>query len=222
MSAIFIDANSALPNDFAAAVRAGLGARQKRLPCRYLYDAVGSELFERICDLPEYTLTRDEQAILEAHAADIVANVPIGSAVVELGSGSARKTRVLLDALLACSDRLTYVPIDISRSALEASAGALMQDYRSLDVMAIAFLAYAGIVALCASRTVITRAMLMTTAAANAGYVVASALVLILLWSDLQPVGRALIAVVAIAVEAFAALQFAAGRRIATSLTQPA
>ena len=90
-----------------------------------------------------------------------------------------------------------------------------------LDLTALAFLAYAGIIAVCARRTV-TRTAVMTTAAANAGYVVASAVLLILFWSDLQPVGRALMVMVAITVEAFATLQFAAGRRITTRLTQPA
>ena len=91
-----------------------------------------------------------------------------------------------------------------------------------LDVMAFAFLVYAGTIALCARRTLITRAALMTTAAANVAYVVASLAILMLFWSELQPVGRTLIVMVAIAVEAFAALQFAAGRRIATTVTQSA
>jgi hypothetical protein len=91
-----------------------------------------------------------------------------------------------------------------------------------LDVAATAFLVYAAIIALAARREDITRTTLMATAAANGAYVVASAAMLVLFWSELQPVGRALIVVVALAVEAFAMLQFAAGRRLTNTVTQPA
>jgi hypothetical protein len=91
-----------------------------------------------------------------------------------------------------------------------------------LDITAVAFLAYAGIIAMAARRPVISRAALMTTAAANAAYVVASILILMMFWAALEPVGRGLIMVVALAVEAFATMQFAVARRMNHTLTQPA
>ena len=100
---------------FAQAALDGLGAEQKTLPCRYLYDERGSALFERITDVPEYYPTRTEIGILEASVRDIVAETPAGSVLVEFGSGSSRKTEILLGAL----DKLAaYVPIDVSASAL--------------------------------------------------------------------------------------------------------
>src|SRR5689334_3791090 len=96
-----VDADGALPSDFAADVRAGLSGAKKKLPCKYLYDAAGSALFEEICALPEYYPTRTELAILRAHAGAIVGSCSADAAIVELGSGSATKTRVLLEAALA-------------------------------------------------------------------------------------------------------------------------
>jgi L-histidine Nalpha-methyltransferase len=99
-------------------VRAGLSQPgQKRLPSRWLYDEVGSALFEAICLLPEYGLTRADARILEIHAAEIARRARGPLRVAELGSGSARKSRPLL-AALAGQRPLTYVPIDISRAAL--------------------------------------------------------------------------------------------------------
>src|SRR5207249_10087982 len=83
---------------FARSVVEGLTARPKRLACRYFYDARGSELFEEICRLPEYYLTRAERSILEAHAGEIASLFSEPVALVELGSGSAVKTRLLIEA----------------------------------------------------------------------------------------------------------------------------
>src|SRR5262245_27962325 len=94
---------------FAADVIAGLTATPKRLPPKYFYDSAGSELFERITTLPEYYLTRCETAVLHEHAADIAALIPQGAALIEFGSGSSTKTRIVLDA----AKRLAaYVPVD--------------------------------------------------------------------------------------------------------------
>lgn len=123
--------------DFAQAVGSGLAQRRKSLPCRFFYDDAGSKLFEAICATPEYYVTRTEQAILEAYAADIVAAVPAPSELVELGSGSAVKTRLLIDALLARQTSLRYVPIDISRAALQQSAQHLLRDYPALTIEAV-------------------------------------------------------------------------------------
>jgi L-histidine N-alpha-methyltransferase len=123
---------------FARAVRAGLSSSPKLLPCRYFYDARGSELFEKICQLPEYYLTRAEQEILQARASEIVAALPAVVDLVELGSGSAEKTRLLIAALLNRQASLRYIPIDISGAALEKSSRRLLADYPTLDIHAVA------------------------------------------------------------------------------------
>jgi dimethylhistidine N-methyltransferase len=125
-------------DNFASAVEGGLSGRSKSLPCRFLYDELGSELFEEICDLPEYYLTRTERALLERCADEIAALLPNPVALAELGSGSSSKTRVLIDALLRRQRALRYVPVDISRSALEDAAQSLLSDYDALEVHAIA------------------------------------------------------------------------------------
>ncbi|WP_144113013.1 L-histidine N(alpha)-methyltransferase [Paraburkholderia sp. BCC1886] len=113
------DASAAQRAAFAADVRAGLThAPQKELLSKYLYDEVGSALFEVITVLPEYGVTRAEERLLTEHAEDIVAHLPHDVTVAELGSGSGRKTRRILEAL--CKKRPTsYYPIEISRSALQ-------------------------------------------------------------------------------------------------------
>jgi dimethylhistidine N-methyltransferase len=131
--------------DFAAAVREGLVADEKRLPCRFFYDAEGSRLFEDICRLPEYYLTRAEDEILGAHAREIVELVPPRSEIVELGSGSAVKTRRLIRAAIERDGRARYTAIDISRSALEACGRALTAEFATLDVKGVAAEYHAGL-----------------------------------------------------------------------------
>jgi len=107
-----------LSYDFASDVREGLArAGQKQLPSKYFYDEIGSALFEVISHLPEYGLTRADERVLRRHAAEIVRAVPGPVAVVELGSGSGRKTRWILEAL-GRRQRTTYYPVEISRAAL--------------------------------------------------------------------------------------------------------
>ena len=116
---------------FADAALDGLGRPQKTLPCEYLYDERGSTLFERITDLPEYYPTRTEIAILEACVGEIVADTPSGSVLVEFGSGSSRKTEILLQAL----DKLAaYVPVDVSSSALADAKRRLAERFPTLRV----------------------------------------------------------------------------------------
>src|SRR3954451_7189873 len=104
--------------EFASDVRAGLTRPgQKELPSKYVYDDVGSALFEVISHLPEYGLTRADERLLRRHAKEIVDRVPGPVAVSELGSGSGKKTRWLLEALCR-RQRTSYYPIEISRSAL--------------------------------------------------------------------------------------------------------
>jgi L-histidine N-alpha-methyltransferase len=107
-------------SEFADAVRDGLTkSGQKELPSKYLYDEVGSSLFETICVLPEYGLTRADARLLETHAKDIVERLPRPISVAELGSGTGKKTRWVLEALSA-RQRTFYYPIEISPSALAA------------------------------------------------------------------------------------------------------
>lgn len=106
--------------EFAAEVRASLTkSGQRELPSKYLYDEVGSALFETICVLPEYGLTRADARLLENHAGDIVQRLPSPVKVAELGSGTGKKTRWILEAL-SRRQRTYYYPIEISPSALAA------------------------------------------------------------------------------------------------------
>jgi L-histidine N-alpha-methyltransferase len=123
-------------DDFAADVRAGLSFPPRRLPPKYFYDQLGSQLFEAITLLPEYYLTRAETEILGRSAAEMVDLSGGRLTLVELGSGSAVKTRLLIEALLARQGELHYQPIDISASALESSARALLEDYPRLRITA--------------------------------------------------------------------------------------
>lgn len=120
------------------AVKAGLTAASKSLPCRFFYDADGSVLFEEICAVPEYYLTRAERCILEQRARDIAHSFDTPPCLVELGSGSAEKTELLIDALCDRNGNLTYIPIDISRSALEDCANRLLESRPQLEVEAVA------------------------------------------------------------------------------------
>lgn len=125
-----VDAAVTLAED----VRSGLTTRPKSLPPKWFYDEVGSALFEEITRLDEYYPTRRERAILRARAGDIAAATR-ARCLVELGSGSAEKTRLLLGALrdtLRC-----YVPVDVSESALVASSAALGRDYPNLEVRGV-------------------------------------------------------------------------------------
>lgn len=127
-----------MPSTFAADVRAGLTSTPKSLPPQWFYDSLGSALFEAICELPEYYVTRAETEILTAAAEEIANAFPPAARIVELGSGSARKTRLLFDALLRRNGTLQYVPIDIDPTMLQKSATALMSDYKGLSIAPVA------------------------------------------------------------------------------------
>jgi len=126
------------PDAFAISVRSGLKSKPKTLSCRYFYDDQGSRLFEQICDLPEYYLTRTEDAILEEHARAMVAGWLGDPVMVELGSGSSSKTRRLIAAALETYGALHYVPIDVSKTILEESAEALVESFPKLRVTGFA------------------------------------------------------------------------------------
>jgi len=129
-----VDAEAGDDEAFAAAVIEGLSAPQKFLPCRYFYDEQGSALFEKITELPEYYPTRTETAILEAHVAEIAGGSGGGLVLVEFGSGSSRKTEILIEAM---PDLVAYVPIDVSDSALAEAKQRLAARFPALDIRAI-------------------------------------------------------------------------------------
>ena len=131
-----------LPTGFLAEAlrrdaRAGLSAEPKSLPPKWFYDAQGSALFDKITELPEYYPTRAEREILRA-AATAIAGQTRAQTLVELGSGSSEKTRVLLDALRTAGTLRCYVPVDVSEAALVAAGDALSAEYPGLDVRAVA------------------------------------------------------------------------------------
>ena len=121
--------------DFRAAIVAGLSLPQKRISSKYFYDERGSKLFEKITQLPEYYPTRTETAMLRAHAAEFAELIGPRASLVEFGSGSSTKVRILLDALEAPS---AYIPIDISRDHLIESAKGLADAYPDLMVVPVA------------------------------------------------------------------------------------
>ncbi len=104
--------------EFASDVRAGLSKPRKELHSQYFYDDLGSVLFEAITHLPEYGLTRADERLLRTHASDIARSIPAPAAVIELGSGTGRKTRYILSALRPSTPLLRFFPIDVSRDAL--------------------------------------------------------------------------------------------------------
>jgi L-histidine Nalpha-methyltransferase len=120
--------------DFAEDVRRGLTSSPKFLLPKYFYDALGSKLFEAICELPEYYVTRAEAEVFESYAAEIAAALGGRVRLVELGSGDGRKTRLLIEALLQRQAGLEYLPIDISRSAIEQISETLLLAYPELRI----------------------------------------------------------------------------------------
>ncbi|HWB46315.1 MAG TPA: L-histidine N(alpha)-methyltransferase [Hyphomicrobiaceae bacterium] len=117
---------------FAEAVFTGLSAPHKHLPCQYFYDARGSALFEEITELEEYYLTRTETGILTKHAAEMAKPLGAGAALIEFGSGSSRKTELLLGAM---DKPGVYVPVDVSQSALNGAGHRLAKRFPGLNVL---------------------------------------------------------------------------------------
>jgi L-histidine N-alpha-methyltransferase len=127
----WLDPQSA--DTLARDVRHGLLSNPKWLPSKHLYDELGGRLFEEICDLPEYYPTRTELALLEEVSAQVVDMVR-PQCLVELGSGSSRKSRVLLDAMAPQSDGFVYLPIDINETAVRESSTVLLERFPTLAV----------------------------------------------------------------------------------------
>jgi dimethylhistidine N-methyltransferase len=135
---------------FAQDVVLGLSSVPKSLPCKYFYDAHGSQLFDRITELEEYYPTRTEIALMRTHAAEMARRIGPGVMLVELGSGSSVKTRLLLDALERPAG---YVPVDISAAHLLAAAKSIASDYPELEVLPVAADFTRGFELPCSSRT---------------------------------------------------------------------
>ena len=119
---------------FRRDVSRGLRMRPKRLPSKYFYDEYGSRLFDEICELDEYYLTRAELEITQRYAAEFAAQIGTGVRLVEFGSGSSVKTQILLDHL---EDPAAYVPVDISRRHLHKTANELSQAYPHIEVLPV-------------------------------------------------------------------------------------
>ncbi len=118
-------------DEFRESVVAGLGQSPKTLPCKFFYDAEGSRLFDRICELPEYYPTRTECRLLEERAGDIASLVGPHAYLVEFGSGAGIKIRLLLSAL---QNPAAYIPVDISRAHLLHAATSLAADFPGLRI----------------------------------------------------------------------------------------
>jgi dimethylhistidine N-methyltransferase len=119
---------------FRDAVLSGLAGSPKSVPPTYFYDARGSELFEQICNLPEYYPTRTETSILRRNASDIARRIGPGAQIIEYGSGASDKVRIILDAL---EQPVAYMPVDISGEYLGDVAERLAADYPALEVTAV-------------------------------------------------------------------------------------
>ena len=120
------------------AVAAGFQKTPKSIPALFFYDTPGSQFFEQICKLPEYYPTRTEHEILTDNARDIISTLTGEVELVELGSGSSAKTRILIDTILAKQPHLHYIPTDISTNFLLESSIALKNEYNPLSITAIA------------------------------------------------------------------------------------
>src|SRR5205823_5059365 len=116
---------------FLRDVLQGLARQQKELPCKYFYDETGSRLFDEICELPEYYLTRTELAIMHQRADEMVSAIGRGRVLIEYGSGSSMKTRLLLERAQSLAG---YVPIDISAAQLASAVHELRARYPALPI----------------------------------------------------------------------------------------
>ena len=132
----FKPAESKTQKTFAQEITRSLNQKQKSISPKFFYDIRGSELFEKICKLPEYYLTRTETKLLEKIGAELEEFLPKNIRLVELGSGSAVKTRLLLDVLTKIQDKTEYFPIDIS-DILQESSQKLLQDFDTLSITGI-------------------------------------------------------------------------------------
>jgi dimethylhistidine N-methyltransferase len=120
--------------DFLKEAIAGLSASPRTLPCKFFYDERGSELFQKICELPEYYVTRAELQILKKQGRDIAKHLGSGIELIGLGTGAGTKTRLLLDELHA---PIAYVPVDISKEQLQQSSAQFRKLFPDLEVLPV-------------------------------------------------------------------------------------
>jgi dimethylhistidine N-methyltransferase len=126
--------SEAATSDFLADVVAGLSHTPRTLPCKYFYDARGAQLFQKICELPEYYITRTEIDILERHGAEIASELGPDIELIGLGTGAGTKTRILIQALVRPA---VYMPVDISEKQLYESAAIFRQIFPDLEVLPV-------------------------------------------------------------------------------------
>src|SRR5690242_3502097 len=124
----------AVTSDFLADVIAGLSHEPRTLPCKYFYDARGAQLFQKICELPEYYITRTEIDILERHSAEIASELGPDIELIGLGTGAGTKTRILIKAL---DKPAVYMPVDISEKQLYESAALFRKIFPDLEVLPV-------------------------------------------------------------------------------------
>src|SRR5947209_12498062 len=120
--------------NFREEVLAGLSKSPRQLPCKFFYDERGAQLFQQICDLPEYYITRTEIEILRLHGADMAKALGPQIELIGLGTGAGTKTRILLEEL---RDPLVYVPIDISKEQLEKSSARFREMFPGLRILPV-------------------------------------------------------------------------------------
>jgi dimethylhistidine N-methyltransferase len=120
--------------DFFAEAIAGLSATPRTLPCKFFYDERGSELFQKICDLPEYYVTRTELQILKQYGAEIASHLGAGIELIGLGTGAGTKTRILLEEL---REPIAYIPVDISKEQLQQSAALFHKLFPGLEILPV-------------------------------------------------------------------------------------
>jgi L-histidine Nalpha-methyltransferase len=121
-------------SEFLSEVIAGLSNRPRTLPCKYFYDAHGAALFQKICDLPEYYLTRAELQILDRYCGEIAAQLGRGVELIGLGTGAGTKTRLLLEKL---DTPIAYIPVDISKDQLKRSSAAFQKIFPALEILPV-------------------------------------------------------------------------------------
>src|SRR5947207_12300620 len=131
--AAVLDRESAT-SEFFSDVVAGLSSEPRTLPCKYFYDARGAALFQKICELPEYYITRTEIDILDRHRREIAAHLGTNIELIGLGTGAGTKTRILIEAL---EKPAVYVPVDISKKQLRESTALFQQIFPDLEILPV-------------------------------------------------------------------------------------
>src|SRR6266536_2416100 len=121
-------------SDFVADVIAGLSSNPRALPCKYFYDERGAALFQKICELPEYYITRTEIDILDRHRAEIASQVGANIQLIGLGTGAGTKTRILIEAL---DKPAVYIPVDISEKQLRKSTAVFQKIFPNLEILPV-------------------------------------------------------------------------------------